>query len=327
MIGRRCHRRRCRLGERAMTWQLTDPAANRQGLTIAEFGELGGPGMGGCPNGPLQTGPPAPTTVAADLVSGGTDGPGELDPAVTVPGTPAITGYRVSAVDTPTPPRRNRAGRDRAADHRSPRRPPTITGLDPNITYRVEVVVGQCRRSHLPGCQGRGGHRCHCAALDGLPVGGSYAVAQQVTLSADEPGVDIYYTTDGTRPDRQCGRRGPTATLVHRAHRDRGHHHPEVRRVRPVRQRVGSWSPSVRDHRRSHRRRHHDHLGHAGPGAGHPAVGRSRSGCTAVQHPGYRVRAYTIGRVHHAGCRGRPERWRHQHDGHLELRSVMWTTG
>ena len=40
------------LGERAMAWELTDPAANRQGMTIAEFGEVGGPGMGGCPNGP-----------------------------------------------------------------------------------------------------------------------------------------------------------------------------------------------------------------------------------------------------------------------------------
>ena len=31
-------------GERIMTWQVQDADANRQGLTISEFGELGGPG-------------------------------------------------------------------------------------------------------------------------------------------------------------------------------------------------------------------------------------------------------------------------------------------
>ncbi|KRF08958.1 hypothetical protein ASH00_04585 [Arthrobacter sp. Soil782] len=47
------------LGERAMAWQQEDADGNRQGLTIAEFGELGGPGMGGCPAGPGdQTGLP-----------------------------------------------------------------------------------------------------------------------------------------------------------------------------------------------------------------------------------------------------------------------------
>jgi hypothetical protein len=47
------------LGERAMSWQVEDADGNRQGLTIAEFGEAGGPGMGGCPLGPGQVGAPA----------------------------------------------------------------------------------------------------------------------------------------------------------------------------------------------------------------------------------------------------------------------------
>ena len=34
---------------RAMTWMTTDAAGNRQGITISEFGEVGGPGIGGCP--------------------------------------------------------------------------------------------------------------------------------------------------------------------------------------------------------------------------------------------------------------------------------------
>jgi hypothetical protein len=37
------------LGERLLSWESTDAAGNRQGVTIAEFGEVGGPGFGGCP--------------------------------------------------------------------------------------------------------------------------------------------------------------------------------------------------------------------------------------------------------------------------------------
>jgi hypothetical protein len=47
------------LGERMMAWQEEDAAANRQGLTIGEFGEPGGPGVGGCPAGPANASPPA----------------------------------------------------------------------------------------------------------------------------------------------------------------------------------------------------------------------------------------------------------------------------
>lgn len=37
-------------GWRIMSWELEDAAANRLCLTISEFGELGGPGLGGCPS-------------------------------------------------------------------------------------------------------------------------------------------------------------------------------------------------------------------------------------------------------------------------------------
>ena len=46
-------------GERLMSWQLEDADGNRQGLSIAEHGELGGPGMGGCPAGPAAQAAPA----------------------------------------------------------------------------------------------------------------------------------------------------------------------------------------------------------------------------------------------------------------------------
>ena len=51
-------------GERIMAWQVEDADANRQGLTISEFGELGGPGMGGCPAGPTDQAAPRPGTAS-----------------------------------------------------------------------------------------------------------------------------------------------------------------------------------------------------------------------------------------------------------------------
>ena len=88
-------------GVRIMGWLVEDLDANRQGLTISEFGEPGGPGFGGCPNGPALSGPPAPVVQSLVRTSSGTGSDNYVftwTPAVAVPGTPAITGYRVRAV-------------------------------------------------------------------------------------------------------------------------------------------------------------------------------------------------------------------------------------
>ena len=73
------------LGERAMAWEITDADANRQGMTIAENGEPGGPGMGGCPNGPLQSGPPGPTNIVAGPLSSAGTVKVNWTPAVSIP--------------------------------------------------------------------------------------------------------------------------------------------------------------------------------------------------------------------------------------------------
>ena len=74
------------LGERMMAWEFTDPAANRQGMSIAENGELGGPGFGGCPMGPNQAGPLGPTNVVAHAVPTGIQV--TWTPVTAIPGTP-----------------------------------------------------------------------------------------------------------------------------------------------------------------------------------------------------------------------------------------------
>ncbi len=83
---------------RALSWQVTDGAGNRQGLTISEFGEQGGPGMGGCPLGPSAAAPNAPTGVTA--TAGNQSATASWTPATTIPDGSPITGYKVTAVNT-----------------------------------------------------------------------------------------------------------------------------------------------------------------------------------------------------------------------------------
>lgn len=183
-------------GERMMSWEVTDPDGNRQGLTIAEFGEPGGPGMGGCPNGPLQSGPAAPTNVTAAKVAGGVKL--SWTPAAAIPGTPAITGYRATAVA------RTAAGGEQAEIGRrisgQAARATTITGLSDTETYDIEVVaVSSVGQTHPPVVVQPVTDTTAPTVTASLPTG-SYPTARQVTLSADEPGSEIYYTVDDCDP-------------------------------------------------------------------------------------------------------------------------------
>jgi hypothetical protein len=83
---------------RALSWQVTDAAGNRQGLTISEFGELGGPGLGGCPPGPSALAPDAPTGVTA--TAGNQSVTASWTKSTTAPDGSPVAGYRVTAVNT-----------------------------------------------------------------------------------------------------------------------------------------------------------------------------------------------------------------------------------
>ncbi|HEY0519429.1 MAG TPA: fibronectin type III domain-containing protein [Ilumatobacteraceae bacterium] len=184
------------LGERAMSWELTDPAANRQGMTIAEFGEPGGPGMGGCPNGPLQSGPPAPSNIVAANVSNGI----KLNwtPATAIPGTPAILGYEVTAVAASTSSNEKVEIGRRILDPAATGT--TLTGLAANETYDVEVVSYSTSGKTFPAAHAAVATDTTSPVISASPIGGNYPVSQQVTLTSNEPGSDIYYTTDNTDP-------------------------------------------------------------------------------------------------------------------------------
>ena len=70
---------------RSMSWQNLDANANRQGVTIQEDGELGGPGFGGCPAAAVAQGPAAPTNVKA--TDNGTTTRGTWTKPTVTPGT------------------------------------------------------------------------------------------------------------------------------------------------------------------------------------------------------------------------------------------------
>jgi hypothetical protein len=196
------------LGERMMSWETVDLAGNRQGLTIAEFNTPGGPGFGGCPNGPLASGPAGPTNVVAATVTGGLKI--TWTPAVAVAGTPPITGYRVHAISqTVVGGEQLEVGRRITGQAATGT---TITGLSPTDTYDVEVVSVSSVGQTWPPIHAVPVTDVTPPIITATPNGGSFATARSVTLTSNEAGSQIFYTTDGTDILDAAGDVSPTAT-------------------------------------------------------------------------------------------------------------------
>jgi hypothetical protein len=129
---------------RALSWQATDTDGNRQGLTIAELGEVGGPGFGGCPPGPVSAVPFAPAEVTA------TAGDGSASvgwtPAQAAPGGAAVSGYRVTAVNV---------ANGAAISIENPPCATTCAATLPDLvngrTYRIEVRALSVSGAGAPG--------------------------------------------------------------------------------------------------------------------------------------------------------------------------------
>ena len=196
-------------GVRAMSWQLEDAAANRQGLTIAEFGELGGPGMGGCPNGPLQSGPAGATNVIAATAADSLKV--TWTPAVAVPGTPAITGYRVHAVAQTTVNGERAEIGQRISSPAA--KSTTISGLRAGETYDVYLVSVSSVGETFPAVPAIPVTDVEAPTATASPQTGSFRTAQQLTLSSSEAAAEIYYTTDGTDVFLSGGTLSAVATL------------------------------------------------------------------------------------------------------------------
>jgi len=126
---------------RALSWQFADAAGNRQGLTISEFGEVGGPGFGGCPTGPETMAPNAPANVAA--TAGDASVTASWSPATAMPDAPAVTGYRVTAV--------NASGVQTSVNTAAGASSATVPNLVNGQAYTVEVRALSAAGASAPG--------------------------------------------------------------------------------------------------------------------------------------------------------------------------------
>ena len=186
-------------GERMMSWQVQDPAGNRQGMTIAELGEAGGPGMGGCPAGPGDQGAPTPGQATVVRSTDKTQLQVTWTPATPAPGAAAVTGYAVDVIA-------GAAGTEQGGVLK--RLPATatstsFTGLTAAETYTVEVRSLTGAKMSDPftasAAGGTGTGTGTPNATFGKPTAGATAPVT-LTNAADGAGADIYYTTDGSDP-------------------------------------------------------------------------------------------------------------------------------
>ncbi|MFH9978978.1 fibronectin type III domain-containing protein [Streptomyces sp. NPDC017179] len=192
----------------ATSWQDQDSDGNTQGVTISEFGEMGGPGMGGCPPGPSQQGPASPANV--EVHDRGDSTSVSWTPPQPVPGAARVLGYTVRAVD-----RLSRNGVQSEVGVRVNNPDATSATLPGSVNgKRVEVrSFNETGESWPPALQGNtpSGDTTP-PTVTAKPAGGFYTGDTQVTLSADEAGSEIYYTLDGSDP-LEAGTAGPAATL------------------------------------------------------------------------------------------------------------------
>ena len=115
-----------------------------------------------------------------------------------MPGTPAITGYRATAVARTVDKNeqieigRRITGQSAAGT--------TITGLDANESYDVYVVAESSNGPTFPAIHAIPQTDTTPPTVTASSNGGTFSTAQKVTLTANEAGSEIYYTTDGTDP-------------------------------------------------------------------------------------------------------------------------------
>jgi hypothetical protein len=179
------------LGERAMNWEVQDADGNRQGLTIAEFGEAGGPGMGGCPAGPADQTAPAGT---ASVVRTGATALVKWTPVTAVPTADPVTGYSVEAVTDPDPTTgaQSTAGVRLGVNATQT----TLTGLDTTKNYTFEVRSMAGAKLSVPFKMGA--VDTIAPTLSVSPAGGTDAVPVQTGSVSVTSNGQVFFTDDGS---------------------------------------------------------------------------------------------------------------------------------
>ncbi len=190
-------------GERIMAWQNEDGDGNRQGLTIAESGEPGGPGMGGCPAGPTDQGAPKPGEASAVRSLDKKSIAVNWTPAEPAPGSADVTGYSVVAIGPSEGNQRKQVGYVTPAGATAS----TIKDLDPATTYSVELrsmtggKMSEPFAVELAGTPDPGGpvdeERPPVASLPAADPD-TTVEASSVELKSTDSSAQIFFTTDGT---------------------------------------------------------------------------------------------------------------------------------
>lgn len=183
-------------GERVLAWQAEDADANRQGISIAEYGEVGGPGMGGCPAGPdTQAAPAGSFSVSRN---GGT-AVVNWTPATAQPGATAVSGYQVVAIAGTTGTGSLTGTRTAASATQA-----TLSGLDAGTEYTFEVrsLAGTAMSAPFTRANGtttptQPTGDTTAPVLTVTPAGGTDAApaeAARVSATVNEANTDIYYS-------------------------------------------------------------------------------------------------------------------------------------
>jgi hypothetical protein len=186
---------------RVMAWQNEDADGNRQGLTISEFGEIDGPGFGGCPAGAAGQGPKSPTGVTATQSAAGEISVG-WTPATQNPGTAAVLGYTVRAVSTASSNGEQTEFGKRISNPGATSTKLSGTLAGSRIEVRTVTDAGESWPPALVGTSGggTGGNEDTTApTVSVTPAGGNVTTDPTVSFTA-QAGSEIYYTLDGSSP-------------------------------------------------------------------------------------------------------------------------------
>jgi hypothetical protein len=202
------------LGERAMSWQVEDADGNRQGLTIAEYGEAGGPGMGGCPAGPGDAGAPQPGSASIVRSTDKTSVSVTWNPTDQIPTADAVTGFNVAAVQQSLSAEGDHTVLGKRASANATHA--VISGLKPDQGYDIEVrsMAGD-KMSPSYTVQAPTPTELGDVTPPVLNVTPGSTTEVNVTSNitlASELNADMYYTIDGT-PAVQGGL--PSGTAKH----------------------------------------------------------------------------------------------------------------
>jgi hypothetical protein len=190
-------------GQRLLQWQTVDAAGNRQGVSIAEAGEVGGPGFGGCPAGPSAAAAPAAGNAAVIRSQDKTSAKVTWTAATAQPGATAVSGYSVEAIATTASAAGEKPGvviRTGAAATS------TTLALDPAVTYDVEVrslagtgLSAPYTIGAVAGTPTGAPKDTVIPTLTVTPAGGTEAApAAATSVTATSDNGQIFYTDDGS---------------------------------------------------------------------------------------------------------------------------------